>query len=481
MIRRLPYRIQIPLGLSLAVLITALLVTAVSARMTAANSRNETLATLNRALVLLVAQTRPLLAADDIWRVFAILRDTVALIPGSSAKQARVAVLDSTGHIFASSDPEQLQTGNLLLGTEWHGQLLPKTDKSLKLENLDQQNGSVILLSPVLSEDGQLQGYVFIEVDADAFKPEWLELAKTALIGVLLAVLLLVPIGWWAGQRMTRPIGKLAKIIERIGSEPLNQLREEFPKTSDPELNRIADAVAGLMAALEEQEKAEERALSSERLAAVGRMTAAVAHEINNPLAGLLTATQTLRLHGDSEIVRERTVNVLDRGLQQIQTTLSALLPQVRIEDRPLEPGDLDDIITLVNATVKRYKANLETEIEIESAIRVASAPLRQVMLNLLINAIKAAGQNGQIFSCLIADKDKVIFSVSNTGTSLNAEKFKSILDAESGANPHGFGLWVCQELANHYGGGFYLDDIADNKTRLVFWVPNRESKGKNL
>jgi signal transduction histidine kinase len=102
-------------------------------------------------------------------------------------------------------------------------------------------------------------------------------------------------------------------------------------------------------------------------------------------------------------------------------------------------------------------------------------------MLNLLINAIKAAGQNGQIFSCLIADKDKVIFSVSNTGTSLNAEKFKSILDAESGANPHGFGLWVCQELANHYGGGFYLDDIADNKTRLVFWVPNRESKGKNL
>ena len=60
-------------------------------------------------------------------------------------------------------------------------------------------------------------------------------------------------------------------------------------------------------------------------------------------------------------------------------------------------------------------------------------------------------------------------------------EKFKSILDAESGANPHGFGLWVCQEFANHYGGDFYLDDTADDQTRLVFWVPNRESKGTHL
>ena len=65
MLRRLPYRIQIPFGLSVAVFVTALLVTAVSARFFASGARLETLATLDRAGVLIVSQARPLLVADD--------------------------------------------------------------------------------------------------------------------------------------------------------------------------------------------------------------------------------------------------------------------------------------------------------------------------------------------------------------------------------------------------------------------------------
>ena len=78
MLNRLPYRIQIPLGLSVAVVIAALLVTVVSARISARTARQDTLATVDRAVVLLAAQSRPLLAADDTWRVFALLRNTAA-------------------------------------------------------------------------------------------------------------------------------------------------------------------------------------------------------------------------------------------------------------------------------------------------------------------------------------------------------------------------------------------------------------------
>lgn len=81
MLRRLPYRVQVPFGLSVAVLVTALLVTGVSARISTTNARAQTLATLERAVVLLVAQAKPLLAAEDTWRMFALLRDTAALVP----------------------------------------------------------------------------------------------------------------------------------------------------------------------------------------------------------------------------------------------------------------------------------------------------------------------------------------------------------------------------------------------------------------
>ena len=475
MLRRLPYRVQIPFGLSLAVLLTALLVTAVSARISASSARLETLATLDRAVVLVVAQARPLLAADDTWRTFALLRDTVALIPGAATGHARLAVLDADGRVFAASDPVRLETGRPLLGETWHGQPLLTTDEITARQQLDQTDGAVILLEPIRSEDGQTLGHVFMEVDAPVFAPDWLALLKTALIGIALAVMLLVPIGWWVGKRMTRPVARLVEVIERIGHETPTTLRNEVPRTSDPELGRIGDAMLQLMGELEQREKAEARALSAERLAAVGRMTAAVAHEINNPLAGLLTATQTLRLHGDSDSIRQRTVDLLDRGLQQIRTTVAALLPQARMEDRPLEPGDLDDVVTLVQAAATRQAVQLNTHVEVDSALRVPSAPLRQVMLNLLLNALKAAGVSGQVEALLKVDAEKVQFCVFNTGIPLTLEKFRDTLAAESGRDPRGFGLWVCQELASHYGGGFELDRTASNGTRLVFWLPNRE------
>lgn len=481
MLRRLPYRVQIPFGLSIAVFVTALLVTAVSARLSASSARLETLATLDRALILLVSQARPLLAADDTWRTFALLCDTAALIPGASTGHARLAVVDADGKVFAASDPVQLDTGRPMLGHTWRGQSLMNTQDIKERQRLDQSDGAVILLEPIRSEDGQTLGHVFLEVEAPVFAADWLALFKTALIGVALAVMLLVPVGWWVGKRMTQPVARLIKVIERIGREPSTSLRTEVPKTTDPELSRIGDAVLQLMGELEKREKAEARALSAERLAAVGRMTAAVAHEINNPLMGLLTATQTLRLHGNAENIRQRTLDLLDRGLQQIRTTVAALLPQVRIEDRPLEPGDLEDVVTLVQATASLQSTHIATRIEVESALRVPSAPLRQVMLNLLLNAIKAAGQDGQIEAVLQADGNRVQFCVCNSGLPLTLDKFRETLAAESGRDPRGFGLWVCQELASHYRGGFELDANTFDGTRLVFWLPNQELQEKEV
>lgn len=475
MLRRLPYRVQIPLGLSMAVLIAAILVTAVTARVQAVNARQETVSLLDRAVVLVMAQVRPMLAADDTWRVFSLLRDTAQLIPGAPVGHARMAILGTEGEVVAASDPVQLDTGRQMLGQRWHGQRLQAPQSTESRRQLDMPDGALLWVDRIQSEDGQTIGFVLTEVDAEVFRPDWASLFRTALVGMALAVMLLVPLGWWAGQRMTRPVGRLVSIIERIGRDDPANLRHQIPITADPEFSRIGGAVSQLMGELEHRKVAEERALSAERLAAVGRMTAAVAHEINNPLAGLLTATQTLRLHGSSDDIRGRTVELIDRGLQQIKTTVAALLPQARMEDRPLEPGDLDDIVTLVRTTATKLKVDIDTLVEVESALRVPSAPLRQVMLNLLLNALKAAGENGRISARLQADEAQVCFCVSNTGPPLTEEKFRSTLAAESGRDPRGFGLWVCQELASHLRGRFELDATSHSQTCLVFSVPNRE------
>ena len=485
MIARLPYRLQIPLGLSIAVVLAALLVTGVSARYAAREARHEIGATAERALSLLGAQALPLLAADDTWRVFALLRNTGALLPGAEAGQARAAVLDSDGRVFAASDPRALAIGQPLLGqaAATRAIALPASARVTQRLRLGGADGALALVDPLRSEDGQLLGYGYVEVDAPVFATDWAALARPALIGVAAAVALLVPAGWWIGRRMTRPVGQIARVIERIGRGDPGALRDQVPRTDDPELGRISAAVAQLIGEMQVRQQAEQRALSAERLAAIGRMTAAVAHEINNPLGGLLNATRTLATHGASEQTRQRCLDLLERGLQQIRSTVAALVPQAHIEDRPLEPGDLDDVAMLVQPAVGQHGVALSTAAEVESALRVPSAAMRQVMLNLLLNAVDAAGPQGRVHACLQASAERVRFAVDNTGKQLDHDQLEQSIAAEGGNDPRGFGLWVCRQIAVQYGGGFDValpggDDEGDGaalNTRLVFWMPNRE------
>jgi signal transduction histidine kinase len=291
----------------------------------------------------------------------------------------------------------------------------------------------------------------------------------------LLAAIVLVPAGWVTGVRMARPVARVADCIARIGHTEATTLKNEIPVEADPELSRINDAVRRLLSEMEVRQAAEQRALSAERLAAVGRITAAVAHEINNPLAGLLTASQTLRLHGGTEATRLRSIDLIDRGLKQIQTMTAALLPQARVEDRALTPGDLEDVVMLVQPEATRLKVKLTSDLDVTSAFRAPSAVVRQVMLNLLLNAIKAAGSAGAVHMALLGDEHRIQLIARNTGAQLTPAALESRITTEGGSDPDGFGLWICREIAVRFGGGFDLVAASSAATELQFWIPNRE------
>ena len=293
MLPRLPYRIQIPLGLVLAVTLSVLLVSVVAAQISARSARQEIVSTVQRVIVLLVAQGKPLLAQDDTWHAFTLLRNTAALLPQTSKGQSRAALLDAQGRFLAGSDPIRLPTGEQALGVLINGRLLPTASDATRPRTLTTRDGGMTLIEPIRSDDDQIIGFVFAEVDAAAFAPDWAARSTPALVGAALAIIVLVPLGWLLGRRMARPIAQTADCIAQIGRADPAQLQSLLPQVQDPELNGIAGAVRQLLMETAARQANAQRALSAERLAAVGRITAAVAHEINNPLAGLITATRT--------------------------------------------------------------------------------------------------------------------------------------------------------------------------------------------
>lgn len=109
--------------------------------------------------------------------------------------------------------------------------------------------------------------------------------------------------------------------------------------------------------------------------------------------------------------------------------------------------------------------------------MNVPSSRFRQVMLNLLLNAIKAAGEGGQVHAILRCTPERVVFTVANTGLAMSDEDMQRQLETEDSDDPQGFGLWICRELGIRYGGAFCVTPSVDiappYRTSLCFWLPN--------
>jgi signal transduction histidine kinase len=243
----------------------------------------------------------------------------------------------------------------------------------------------------------------------------------------------------------------------------MGRVRETLPDPAEvrvyesrDEIGQLGAAFKAMLKDLREKEALEKEVMFSERLAAIGRLAAGAAHEINNPLGGMLNAISTFKQHGNDDPLTLRTLSLVERGLLQIKDTMAALLVEAKVKSHPLTRQDVEDTRTLVLADVHRKTATLAWEDGIgEAPVALPSTHVRQILINLLLNAIEAVGSGGRI-GCRIALAAQTLeIIVSNDGDYIPQERMEVLFepfatDRESG---HGLGLWVTWQLVQQLGG----------------------------
>ena len=458
-LRDLSLRYKIPLRGTFLVLVTATLVTA-SLIVREYDELKQDLEEHAKSMGRVLAKTlvSPIIH-DDVWRVFEIVSSPAQ--PGNHVKSLQQAevmmVWDPRYRIYVSTRPNEYP---ILAEVASANADFPKVVAAVRANSgsaqfaMEVESSDMLYVVTPIVADGVALGTLVAGYSKSAFLPRFYAIARRAGLVTLLVLLVLLPASWYWGQRFARPLTQLVNNMGRIGVA-LPAPRDLEVYEARDEVGQLGSAFKRMVEELREKQALEREVMQSERLAAVGRLAAGIAHEINNPLAGMLNAIDTFKHHGKVDPVSARTVSLIERGLRQIKDTVAALLVEARVESHPLTRQDVEDTRTLILADAQRKHAEFAWENSIEGGLPLPSTLVRQILINLLLNAVDAIEDRGRL-SCRAATNGQALhIEVANDGAHIPPEQMRHLFEpfAEQREARKGLGLWVTYQIVRQLGG----------------------------
>jgi len=214
-----------------------------------------------------------------------------------------------------------------------------------------------------------------------------------------------------------------------------------------------------------ERARAEEALRRSEKLAATGRLAASIAHEINNPLEGLTNLLYLLRTHCGLNAPALEYATMAEHEARRISEIAQKTLRFHRQSTLPgrAHPAELiDSILDLYKTRIHTLNIAVERHLDPELTVFCFDGEIRQVLANLIGNAIDATSAGGRIVVRLHAsrrwrdDEPGVRITVADSGIGMSPEVCARIFEAfftTKDATGTGLGLWVSQEIVDKHRG----------------------------
>ncbi len=287
-------------------------------------------------------------------------------------------------------------------------------------------------------------------------------LGQRLLIFLLLLVTLVSALMFGLGLiiRLVKPILQLKESVVHLVDEGLDKQIEIYSNDEIGELSgAFNDVIAQLRNAIEEQERLC-------RLAATGELAATLAHEIKNPLNSIGGAATYIHKNTEGSLIREF-VDIISSEVKRINKLTTTLLNFAK----PVKPEpDLCDINNLIHESVSLLgqectEQNLSMSTELQEGLAPVycdNNQIKQIILNLVINAIDAIDENGGVVIKTKQEDDKVLIIVQDSGKGISTENLKKIFNPffTTKTRGSGLGLSISKKIAREHGGDLSVTSI---------------------
>ena len=338
---------------------------------------------------------------------------------------------------------------------------------------------------PIRNIEGKIVGILYVGI----LEQKYLDIKHRSIV-IFLALTLLgaagsMALAYFISRRISVPIQKLVSASREVAHGHLDARVEV---ASQDELRELADSFNAMAFALQTRDErlkefTRNRIMESERLAIIGQLAANVAHELNNPLQGIVSYSHLLLERMPRESPQRESVQKLVQQANRCTTIIRALLDFSRPRQPQKRPTNInalvEDCVSLVGNQALFHNIWVRKELRNNlPLITVDPSEIQQVLINMIMNAAEAMNGEGQLTLAtrLDAVDNCVEVEVTDTGHGISEENIERMFDpfftTKEAGHGTGLGLAISYGIIKEHQGTISVESEVGKGTTFVVRLP---------